>query len=59
MIAAGNRCELMPHKDQIHGFFNAGRGQGEAREKANRNYHKTIIQLDAFLKSLGYIETQQ
>lgn len=58
MIAAGNRCELMPHKDQIHGFFNAGRGKGEARAKANRNYHKTIIQLDAFLKSLGYIETQ-
>ncbi len=59
MIAAGNRCDLMPHKDQIHGFFNAGRGKGESRAKANRNYHRTIIQLDAFLKSLGYIETQQ
>ncbi len=59
MVAAGNRCELMPHKDQVHGFFNAGRGKGEARAKANCNYHKTIIQLDAFLDSLGYFETRR
>lgn len=58
MTAAGNRCELMPYKDQIHGFFNAGRGKGEARAKANRNYHKTLVQMDAFLESLGYLEPQ-
>lgn len=59
MTAAGNRCELMPYKDQIHGFFNAGRGKGEARAKANRNYHKTLVQMDAFLESLGYLELQR
>ena len=55
MTAAGNRCELKPYEDQIHGFFNAGRGTGEARAKANRNYHKTLVQMDAFLESLGYL----
>ena len=59
MTAAGNRCELMPHEDQIHGFFNAGRGTGEARALANRNYHKTLVQMDAFLESLAYIEAQR
>lgn len=55
MKAAGNRCELMPYEDQVHGFFNAGRGKGASRAAANRNYHKTLIQLDAFLVSLGYL----
>ncbi|NQV25794.1 MAG: alpha/beta hydrolase [Rhodopirellula sp.] len=59
MTAAGNRCELVPYKDQIHGFFNAGRGQGEARAAANRNYHKTLAQMDAFLESLGYLNPQR
>jgi len=58
MTAAGNRCELMPYKDQIHGFFNAGRGKGEARANANRNYHKTLVQMDAFLESLGDLKPQ-
>lgn len=56
MTAAENRCELKPYKDQVHGFFNAGRGKGEARAKANRNYHKTLVQMDAFLESLGYLK---
>lgn len=34
MQAAGNRCELMPYKDEVHGFFNAGRGRGEPRAAA-------------------------
>jgi acetyl esterase len=59
MTAAGNRCELMPYNDQIHGFFNAGRGKGEARAKANHNYHKTLVQMDAFLASLGYLAAQR
>ncbi len=59
MTAAGNRCELKPYKDQIHGFFNAGRGKGEARAKANRNYHKTLAQMDVFLESLDYLKPQR
>lgn len=59
MKAAGNRCELMPYKDKVHGFFNAGRGKGEARAEANRNYHRTVRQMDAFLETLGYIESHQ
>lgn len=58
MTVAGNRCELKPYKDQVHGFFNAGRGKGEARAKANHNYHKTIVQMDSFLASLGYLKPQ-
>jgi acetyl esterase len=55
MKAAGNRCELMPYEDQVHGFFNAGRGTGASRAAANRYHHKTLIQLDTFLESLGYL----
>lgn len=55
MKAAGNRCDLVPYKDQVHGFFNAGRGQGAKREAANRNYHRTLKQMDRFLESLGYL----
>ena len=58
MTVAGNCCELKPYKDQVHGFFNAGRGKGEARAKANRNYHKTLVQMDSFLASLGYLSPQ-
>lgn len=58
MEAVGNRCELMSYKGQVHGFFNAGRGKGEARAEANRHYHKTVKQMDAFLRSLGYLNSQ-
>ena len=57
MTAAGNRCELMAYEGQPHGFFNPGRGQGEPRAEATRNYYKTLKQLDAFLQSLGYLQT--
>jgi acetyl esterase len=55
MNAAGNRCELTPYKGEVHGFFNAGRGEGESRAAANRNYHLTLGQMDEFLESLGYL----
>lgn len=55
MTAAGNRCELKAYKGQPHGFFNPGRGEGEPRKEATRNYYKTLGELDAFLISLGYL----
>jgi acetyl esterase len=55
MTAAGNRCELKAYEGQPHGFFNPGRGQGEPRKEATRNYYLTIRELDAFLESLGYL----
>lgn len=55
MQMAGNRCELVPYKDQAHGFFNAGRGKGKPRETANRNYYSTLQKMDDFLVSLGYL----
>lgn len=55
MKAAGNRCDLIPYKDEVHGFFNAGRGKGEKREAANRNYYRTMKQMDRFLESIGYL----
>lgn len=56
MIAAGNYCVMKSYEGQPHGFFNAGRGQGEKRASGNRHFHKTILQLDDFLTSLGYLE---
>ena len=55
MTAAGNRCELKAYEGQPHGFFNPGRGQGEPRAEANRYFHRTIRELDAFFVSLGYL----
>ena len=55
MCAAGNHCELKSYEGQPHGFFNPGRGQGEPREEANRCFHRTIRELDAFFVSLGYL----
>ena len=56
MLAAGNRCELKAYEGQPHGFFNPGRGQGPAREEANRCFHRTIRELDDFFVSLGYLK---
>ena len=56
MVAAGNRCELKSYKGQPHGFFNPGRGKGEPRAEATRNYYKTLKELDAFLESLDYLK---
>ncbi len=56
MTAVGNRCELKAYEGQPHGFFNPGRGKGEPRVEATRNYYKTLGQLDDFLVSLGYLK---
>jgi len=56
MAAAGNRCELKAFEGQPHGFFNPGRGQGEARAEATRNYYRTLRELDLFLESIGYLK---
>lgn len=55
MTSAGNRCELKAYEGQSHGFFNPGRGEGEARDEATRRYHQTMNQLVVFLTSLGYL----
>jgi acetyl esterase/lipase len=55
MTAAGNRCELKAYEGQSHGFFNLGRGEGEARAEATRNFDRTMSELDVFLESLGYL----
>lgn len=56
MTDAGNRCDLKAYEGQSHGFFNPGRGQGEARVEATRNYYRTQRDLDTFLESLGYLK---
>lgn len=56
MSAAGNRCELKAYEGQPHGFFNPGRGEGEPRAEATRRYYDTLMELDAFLVSLGYLQ---
>jgi acetyl esterase len=47
MKKAGSRCELHLYEGEGHGFFNKGKGD---------SYPKTLVQMDAFLKSLGYIK---
>lgn len=49
MQAAGSRCELVGYDGAGHGFFNWGRGGGDA-------YRDTMVKLDAFLVSLGWLE---
>jgi acetyl esterase len=49
MKQAGNRCELKGYADQPHGFFNHGRG-------GNKFYVETVREMDAFLKSLGWLK---
>ncbi|YCM46505.1 alpha/beta hydrolase fold domain-containing protein [Verrucomicrobiaceae bacterium 227] len=43
----GRRCDLHLYPGQKHGFFNA-------KEKVN--YAKTVIEMDRFLTSLGYLK---
>jgi len=52
MKKAGNRCELVTYEGARHGFFNYGRGDGSA-------YNDTVRRMDAFLRSLGYLEAGQ
>ena len=47
MEKVGTKCVLHLYKDQPHGFFNKGRGD---------SYPKTLVQMDAFLKDLGYLK---
>ncbi len=51
MKQKGNRCELVSYKDQAHGFFNLS--------KSKENYDSTILKLDQFLTSLGYLKPNQ
>ncbi len=49
MKRQGNRCELVGYADQVHGFFNFGRGE------ENKGYRETLQATDQFLVSLGYL----
>lgn len=48
MRAAGNRCELIGYEGKGHGFFNYGNGD-------NSFYQATVVAMDGFLVSLGYL----
>ncbi|MBT3293707.1 MAG: alpha/beta hydrolase [Verrucomicrobia bacterium] len=47
MEAEGRRCDLHLHEGQPHGFFNYSQRE---------NYTKTVIEMDRFLASLGYLK---
>ena len=49
MEKAGGRCDLHVYEGQGHGFFNYKKGGGV-------NYNKTVLEMDKFLQSLGYLE---
>lgn len=48
MEGVGSRSELMLFKGAPHGFFNYGRGDGQA-------YRDTVRAMDTFLESLGFL----
>jgi acetyl esterase/lipase len=48
MDAVGSRCDLILYEGERHGFFNYTR--------SIHNYEMTVIEVDKFLNSLGYIE---
>ncbi|MEY3173288.1 MAG: hypothetical protein RLZZ436_1202 [Planctomycetota bacterium] len=55
MEAAGNRCELQRFANAPHGFFNLR--PNTPREQQQRQWHlRTLLQLDQFLVSLGWLE---
>ena len=57
MQAAGNRCELQGFAEAPHGFFNHREGKpGERQDRSDQWYRRTLLQLDGFLKSLGWLE---
>lgn len=43
----GRRCDLHLYEGQPHGFFNYDRRE---------YYNKTVIEMDRFLSSLGYLD---
>ena len=47
MADLGRRCDLFLYEDQGHGFFNL-------RNKAY--YTQTVIEMDRFLASLGFLK---
>lgn len=49
MKKSGVRCEVMIFDGQPHGFFNYGRS-------GNKYYYETVVAMDKFLASLGWIE---
>ncbi|MFT5128270.1 MAG: acetyl esterase [Rhodothermales bacterium] len=49
MEAVGSRSELHLYQDRTHGFFNQSKGGG-------KDYDQSIVQLNAFLISLGWLK---
>jgi hypothetical protein len=47
MQKVGSRCELKLYEGQAHGFFNY---------RNLKLYRQTVVEMDAFLVSLGYLE---
>ena len=47
MEEKGRRCDLHLYEGQKHGFFNVAK---------KANYAKTVIEMDRFLESLGYLK---
>ncbi|MDG1897469.1 MAG: alpha/beta hydrolase fold domain-containing protein [Fuerstiella sp.] len=59
MLAAGNRCELKGFPEAQHGFFNAPRGNDpERRDRMHQWHQRTLLQLDRFLQSLGWLDSE-
>ncbi|MCY3969590.1 MAG: alpha/beta hydrolase [Acidobacteria bacterium] len=47
------RCDLVSYRDQGHGFFNYGRGEGDEK---NKMYEDTVSKMDSFLYSLEWLD---
>lgn len=49
MKSVGSRCDTHLYEGQPHGFFNKGRSD-------DKYYHATVLEMDKFLGSLGWLE---
>ncbi len=47
------RCDFVSYRDQGHGFFNFGRGEGDEK---NKWYEDTVSRMDGFLYSLEWLD---
>jgi|GEM_PF-314872 len=47
--AAGNKCRLVGYEDEVHGFFNYGKG-------GNRMFAATVQEMDRFFIELGWLK---
>ncbi len=47
------RCDFVSYRDQGHGFFNYGRGEGDGK---NKMYEDTVSKMDGFLYSLEWLD---